>query len=87
MSMPGFTAEAALYTTTERHSLVARSMAGADGRAVIPQACSWWEWLGCGALTAGCAGGCVATGPTWPVCMGLCLVAAVAGWCRKCIGL
>ncbi len=89
MNMPGFTAETSLYKTVNRYVQSAYGVALSDGSpTVIPQGdCPWWKFGGCIFAVGACTAGCVATGPGFAVCLGLCLGAAGAIGCIACAGL
>ena len=89
LNMPGFTAETSLYKTDNHYVQTAYGGVLTDGSTtVVPQGdCPWWKFAGCIVAVGGCTAGCVISGPTFPVCLGLCLGAAGAIGCIACAGL
>ncbi|WP_026734975.1 hypothetical protein [Fischerella sp. PCC 9605] len=82
MSMPGFTAEASLYTTSELYMLDANFGFSSDDSAIVyPQGCGWIKRITCGAAIAACVPLCGPYIPCWIGCLGISLY----GFCRDCI--
>ncbi len=75
MKMPGFSAEASLYRTTNHYGFAAGGSFLSDGSTtVIPQDCGFIKWLSCGVL--------IGTGVI--VCGGAC-ASGIAVACAGCI--
>jgi hypothetical protein len=69
-ALPGYTAGAALYASRSRYQVSSRADSTVE-QTVVPQGCSFWKWLRCGAALAGCAAVCVSGNiPACIACLG-----------------
>ncbi|MEG5038637.1 MULTISPECIES: hypothetical protein [unclassified Microcoleus] len=82
MSLPGFTAEAAVYNTSQNYR-----MSGADvisTTEVIPQgSCGWRKKIRCGAAVAACGAAC-ASGVATAACIA-CFAGVGSSSCVDCL--
>lgn len=90
MSLPGFTAEASVYKTTNYYRLGAKGSFLNDGKSTItPQGCGIIEGIVCGTAIAGATVLCTSACTSGPVACALCFSSALGitlfGFCRDCI--
>lgn len=62
MTSPGFSAEMTLGRRPPLHTPRREVRAAAADDEIIPQSCSFWEWMACAGTVAGCAASCIYKG-------------------------
>ena len=62
MAYPGFSAEAALGCGLLHPNLWLEVRWHGRANEIVPQGCSFWEWLACAGAVAGCAVECIYKG-------------------------